>query len=237
MSDWPALEDELLRSAARLYPPKLRARLFRRPRFSWLIMAAATSVSLIFFGTGLAASPTDDRPAASPVTSGPFARYGPIAARVIVRDASASRLGIDRGSEDGVRRGDPVVAGGALIGRVERVTPTAAAVMLITDPLFSVAARAGRARVYGLIEPSAGRLQLALARHPEAVQRQDRVYTAGTPASRPDLRSAYPAGILIGTVTRVDPGTGALDRAIGVATAARLDKLTDVQVLTRPQGR
>jgi rod shape-determining protein MreC len=69
------------------------------------------------------------------------------------------------------------------------------------------------------------------------VTSDDRVYTAGTPLSRPDLRSAYPAGILIGTVTRIDPGTGQLDRVIHVTPAARLDEVDDVQVLTRPQGR
>ena len=51
------------------------------------------------------------------------------------------------------------------------------------------------------------------------------------------LRSAYPAGILIGTVARVDTGTSPLARIIHIAPAAPLDKLTDVQVLTRPQSR
>jgi rod shape-determining protein MreC len=233
MSEWPALERQLQRSAWRLYR---RPWSFVRPRP--LIAGALAAVALAFVMARASERPSDERAVPPPATSGPLARYGPVPAHVISRSPSSPRMEIDRGREDGVHRGDPVVAGVALIGRVRSVHAMSAAVMLITDPLFSVAARTGRERVFGIAEPyGSGGLQLGLTQRPKAVVMRDRVYTAGTPASRPDLRSAYPAGILIGTVSHVDTGTSTLDPVIRIAPAARLDKLTDVQVLTRPHER
>ena len=50
------------------------------------------------------------------------------------------RVVLGRGSEDGVRRGLPVLANGVLIGRVAEVTPSTCEVRLVTDPRFRIRA-------------------------------------------------------------------------------------------------
>ena len=65
------------------------------------------------------------------------------------------------------------------------------------------------------------------------VRKGDRIVTAGTVSDR--LPSPFPAGLLIGTVRKVD-GEGELERQIHVKPAADLDRLDFVQVLTRPSA-
>ena len=50
------------------------------------------------------------------------------------------RMALARGTLDGVRPGLPVLADGALVGRVAEVTATTCEVRLITDPRFSIRA-------------------------------------------------------------------------------------------------
>ncbi len=60
-----------------------------------------------------------------------------LTAYVIIRDLTGLRtiIGIDRGSDDGLRVGMPVLAaGGTLIGQVSEVRPRTSFVRLITDP-------------------------------------------------------------------------------------------------------
>src|SRR3990172_7386523 len=65
------------------------------------------------------------------------------AAAVIGRDPSPflRYIFINRGSDDGIRRGMPVVAQQGLIGRVAQVTANAAVVELVTDPAAQVSVR------------------------------------------------------------------------------------------------
>lgn len=80
-----------------------------------------------------------------------FARANPqneyAAATVIGRDSSPflHYVLINRGSDDGLRRGMPVVTQQGLVGRIAAVTANAARVQLITDPAM---------RVNVLIQPS-----------------------------------------------------------------------------------
>src|SRR4029078_1802118 len=62
--------------------------------------------------------------------------YKTAAAAVISRDSSEFRrvIGIDKGSDAGIKEGDVVVAGGgALAGRVTSVGPDSASIVLLTD--------------------------------------------------------------------------------------------------------
>jgi rod shape-determining protein MreC len=171
-------------------------------------------------------------------------RYGPVDAHVFLRSPNAfyQRMSINKGTNDGVHRGDPVIASGGLIGKVEEAIGGSAAVTLITDQDFSVAALAGPKSIPGTIQPAIGApgdLLLGLvqqADQADQVRMNDPVYTAGTVSSRPDLASRYPPGILIGYVTRIDPGTGDLDRRIHVKPTADLSNTAVVQVLTDPHA-
>ena len=139
--------------------------------------------------------------------------------------------------DDGIHRGDPVINGAGLVGKVEVVTGSSSVVTLITDQSFATGVIAGAAREPGSIEPAVGApgdLLLEPIDNAAKVRAHDFVYTAGTTSSR--LASRYPPAILIGTVDRVDLGEGDLDRRIHVKPAADLKRLDMVQVLTNPNA-
>ena len=52
-------------------------------------------------------------------TTGGMAKYGPVDARVTIRSSNSwyQRFEINKGTSDGVHRGDPVINGAGLVGR------------------------------------------------------------------------------------------------------------------------
>lgn len=75
------------------------------------------------------------------IERGSDARTIPATAHPLARGADLlQRLVLDRGRADGVREGQAVLAGDALVGRVARVLETRCEVLLCTDPQFSVRA-------------------------------------------------------------------------------------------------
>lgn len=166
--------------------------------------------------------------------------YEQLTARIIGRSPNnllRDTMQVNAGSGDGVRVGDPVVAGGGLVGHVSTVAGRTAIVTLITDPSSVVSARVlnGASRGdYGLVKPSVGDpldllVQLLPRRAP--ISEGDVVVTAGSRASR--LESLYPPNIPIGRVTKADPQELAADQQVHMAPIADLRHLDFVQVLTQ----
>ncbi|MBA2516522.1 MAG: rod shape-determining protein MreC [Solirubrobacterales bacterium] len=165
-------------------------------------------------------------------------RFSPVTARVISQTPSLfySEIKIDKGSSAGIALGQPVTGGGGLVGRVSRVAGNAAAVTLITDEEFAVAARTLKTKVPGTIRPEVGApgdLILDFVSQRSDVDRGERIVTAGT--TSPRLPSLFPPGIPIGKVRRVEAGAGDLDREVHVRPAADMSNLQFVAVLTETQ--
>ena len=165
-------------------------------------------------------------------------RFAPVTARVISQTPSLfySEIKNDKGSSAGVALGQPVTGGGGLVGRVSRVAGNAAAVTLITDEEFAVAARTLKTKVPGTIRPEVGApgdLILDFVSQRSDVDRGERIVTAGT--TSPRLPSLFPPGIPIGKVRRVEDGAGDLDREVHVRPAADMSNLQFVAVLTETQ--
>ncbi len=168
--------------------------------------------------------------------------YRPLAARVITQSPSVwyATVGLNRGSSDGVREGMPVVSGEGLIGRVTDVTRGSAQVTLITDHTSGVSARTNRDGVPGIVVTAStgNRADLVLKDTPArvAVDRGDRVVTAGTRSESERLESLFPPDLPIGAVTRIEePGSDTQE--IHLRPFADLRRLEYVQVLTRsPRG-
>jgi len=164
-------------------------------------------------------------------------RYEPVTARVIGQTPSLfySEIKIDKGTSAGVDVGQPVTGGGGLVGRVTTAVGNAAVVTLVTDEAFAVSARTLRSEVPGTVTPVAGSpgdLILDFVPADRKVERRERIVTAGTASdSKPSL---FPPGIPIGTVRRIEDGSGNLDRTIHVRPAADMTNLQFVSVLTRP---
>ena len=168
-------------------------------------------------------------------------QYQPVEARVIVRSPNAfyQRVEINKGTGDAIQAGDPVVAGGGLIGKVETALGSSSVVTLITDQDFAVGALAGPSREPGNVQPAIGApgdLLLKMVQDATKIRTGNLVYTAGTVSSRADLASRYPPGIVIGRISRIDPGSGDLDRRIHVTPVADIPHTDVVQVLTNPHA-
>lgn len=132
-----------------------------------------------------------------------FARVHPenryVAASVIGRDPSPflQYVIINRGSDNGLRRGMPVVTQQGLVGRIAAVTAGAARVQLITDASSSVNVRfetgIAEAVLQGQFPAS---LSLEMIPQSANVQIGDLILTSG-------LGGNYPSNILVGQVTGV----------------------------------
>ena len=132
-----------------------------------------------------------------------FARSHPeneyLTAAIIGRDPSPflHYVIINRGSDDGLLRGMPVVSQQGLIGRIAAVTSGASRVQLITDPASTINVRidpsGAEANLSGSIT---GDIALNLIPQDAAVNPGDLVLTSG-------LGGNYPPNILIGQVASV----------------------------------
>jgi rod shape-determining protein MreC len=165
---------------------------------------------------------------------------GPRTGRVIFQSPTVwyATIRVDKGSDDGVRVGQPVINEEALIGRVTEVFGGSAQVTLITDTSVKVPARAGPSGIFGIVEPaSVGNptdLVMKFAPPGTRLSPGDRVLTRGTEPE--DARaSLYPAGLPIGVITRID-NEGTDTQEIHLRPFADLRSLDFVQILTRPRG-
>lgn len=122
-----------------------------------------------------------------------------IAAAVIGRDPSPFLhfVIINRGSNDGILRGMPVVTDQGLVGRVDAVIADAARIQLITDPASNVNVRLQNAGTEAsLIGSVTGDLTLDLIPHDVTVQAGDLALTSG-------LGGGYPPDLIVGQVVNV----------------------------------
>lgn len=153
--------------------------------------------------------------------------YPLLPARVVGEDPTRwfKSVVIDRGSKDGVRRGDPVVSPLGVVGRVTQVAPGYSLVLLIIDPNHAMDVRILRNRTRGVVvggRTSGCRLKYVLKK--EDVRIGDVVVTSG-------LDTAYPKGLVVGTVSEIaNPGEG-MFQEITVVPGAHFDKLEEVSVV------
>lgn len=121
------------------------------------------------------------------------------AASVIGRDPSPflHYIIINRGSNDGIRRGMPVVTAQGLVGRVDAVIADAARVQLITDPSSSVNVYLQNADTSAVLTGSVtGDLSLDLISPNAVVEPGDLILTSG-------LGGGYPSDLIVGQVVTV----------------------------------
>jgi rod shape-determining protein MreC len=157
----------------------------------------------------------------------PLLKYDSVAAEVVARDATAwyKRVTINKGRLSGIKLNQPVVTPDGLVGRVTAVGLNAAQIQLITDEHAGVGGRLTSSRAAGEIKgKDDGFCRFKSISGLDTVREGDAVLTSG-------LDRIYPAGILIGYVTTVAPGTGAIPLDITVRTAADLDRVEQVLVL------
>ncbi len=150
------------------------------------------------------------------------------AAAVIGRDPSPflHYVIIDRGSDDGLRYGMPVVTAQGLVGRIAAVTSSASRVQLITDPssIVNVRLKTGQSEVQ--LEGSiTGDLTLEMVPQDVTLTVGDLVLTSG-------IGGTYPADILVGQVLSARKVLTDIFQTATVQSAVDFSNLQAVLVIT-----
>ena len=162
-----------------------------------------------------------------------------VAAQVVARDFAVDRriVVIDLGSADGIVVGDVVIgAGGALAGRVIEVLPDSARVRLVSDPAFRVTAEIASTGAIGLLS-GRGSNPLAFA-DVDALREVTigaEVTTSGIELT-PELRSAFPRGLSIGTIAAVSAQASAVLQSADVTPTLPIDTIRTLLVITNFRG-
>jgi rod shape-determining protein MreC len=160
----------------------------------------------------------------------------PVTARVIARSPTVwhSSVKIDKGTSDGVRVDQPVIAAGGLAGKITSATGGTSEVRLITDGQSGVSAQVFPAGVTGVVRPEVGNPDIMLLENVESGRRVTEntlVITSGFTSAR--LESLFPRGIPIGRVSKVDFDELETYQRVHVKPFADLRELDIVQVLTK----
>jgi rod shape-determining protein MreC len=164
----------------------------------------------------------------------------PVTARVVGRSPTVwySTVTIDKGSGDGVRVDDPVVAAQGLAGKVTQTTPNTAQITLITDADSAVTARVTPSGATGVVEPDVGNpndLQLDYLERGTHIAEGQMVVTAGF--STGDLGSIFPPGIPIGKISRATVEEQQAYQRVHLEPFADLRDMDFVKVLTKHSGK
>ncbi|PIW19616.1 MAG: rod shape-determining protein MreC [Anaerolineae bacterium CG17_big_fil_post_rev_8_21_14_2_50_57_27] len=161
-----------------------------------------------------------------------FARASPEntykAATVIGRDPSPflRYVILNIGSNDGIRRGMPVVTDQGLVGRVDAVTADAARVQLITDPASAVNVSLQNSKTEAMLVGSiTGNLSLDMISQDVTVQPGDVVLTSG-------LGGGYPPNLLVGQVVSVRKLDYELFQQAAVQPIVNYDQIQFVLIIT-----
>lgn len=157
--------------------------------------------------------------------------YQTVTAQVIARDPSMwfDSVSIDKGRWAGVEINMPVVTSDGIVGRVVSTGPLNAQVMLVTDEKSGAGAivgQLGTSNAVGSIKGMGenGLLDMRYVSGLEKVQMGDIVYTTGQDG-------IYPAGLTVGQVVDLHPGSATQPQTIHIRPSAGLDRLKEVTVL------
>jgi rod shape-determining protein MreC len=154
-----------------------------------------------------------------------------IAASVIARDISPFMhyVIIDRGSDDGLRKGMPVITQQGLVGSIAAVTAGAARVQLINDPGSSINVILQQSDIEAVLNGQiTGEIELDMISQNATIQPGDLVMTSG-------LGGNYPANLVIGQVVTIRNEASALFQTASVQPAVDFSQLEIVLIITNFQ--
>ena len=161
-----------------------------------------------------------------------FARAHPehqyLGASVIGRDPSPflNYIIINRGSDDGLRRGMPVVTHNGLAGRIIQVTSSGARVKLITDPATQINVKIQPSGSEAILTGSlTGDISLEQIPQDAEVAPGNLILTSG-------LGGNYPSNIIVGQITSVRSQENALFQSASVQPVSDYETLEIVLVIT-----
>ena len=155
--------------------------------------------------------------------------YSSVAANVIGREPAywnASIL-IDRGEEDGIKEGMPVVNALGVVGKVAEVSQSQSKVILLTDSQFSVAALVQRTRESGLVSGTLqGICRMRYIRQTAKVRVGDKIITS-------KLSSSFPESLMIGKITEIRENSRGPSVECIVQPAVSFSQIEEVLVILK----
>jgi rod shape-determining protein MreC len=155
-----------------------------------------------------------------------------VAAQVIGSSGSDLSRGIyiDKGSNDGVQPDMAVITAGGIVGKVLRVYPSTALVLLVNDQTSGVGAIVEKTRLQGVLAGTPnGEVVLKEVMSDEQVSPGETVLTSGGD-------QIFPKGLPVGTIEKVGAPKD-LFLNITVKPSANLDKLEEVLVILQKQDK
>lgn len=144
--------------------------------------------------------------------------------------AQSRSVFIDKGRNDGIDLGMPVITSDGVVGKIWQVYRSTAQVLLLDDQSSGVGAILETSRLQGVLrgKPS-GDVVLEKIMADEQVQAGEKVLTSGG-----DL--VFPKGLAVGTVMKVSRSSESF-LTIRVRPSANLNKLEEVLVITQRDER
>jgi len=137
---------------------------------------------------------------------------------------------IDRGTDDGIHKDDPVINADGVVGRVISVFPGTAEVHVLLDSDAAAGSLLSRTQLQGVTNGTGSAfLRLNYVLNQEDVQVGDKVVTSG-------LDSIYPKDLTIGRVVRTRQGESVF-KEIDVLPAVDFNRMEAVLVLVNVRPR
>ena len=155
-----------------------------------------------------------------------------VAAKVIARDPSPwfNTMMIDKGTQEGLSRGLPVVAAEGVVGQVVAVSSSYSRVLLITDRNSSVDALVQKTRARGIVRgDNTETCFLDYTLRKEMVFIGDDIVTSG-------LDQVFPKGLSIGKVVDVRKKNSDLFQHVKIKTSVDFNTLEEVLVFVKQTG-
>ena len=162
-----------------------------------------------------------------------YSSYPKVAARIISKDPGNwyDTFMIKRGSNDGIRVDNNVIAGKGLVGIVTEVGPNWATVRAIIDDSSNVSAMTVGTDDTCVVEGELELIDEGKLRFSQLYDKDDKV-TVGERVVTSNISDKYVEGLFIGYVSEIELDTNNLTKAGTIVTPVDFQHLKDVFVIT-----
>lgn len=153
--------------------------------------------------------------------------YSSVAANVVGRDPSYwnSTMILDKGEEDGLKIGQPVVNAQGVVGKIAEVGKNESKVILLTDPQFSTAAMIQRSRESGLVSGTlTGLCRMRYIDEKATIRVGDKVITS-------KLSSSFPESLIIGEIVEIQQSPNNPSPQCVIRPAVSFSQIEEVLVI------
>ncbi len=152
-----------------------------------------------------------------------------VAAQIIARDPSPwfKTVMIDKGKDDGLTKGSPVVVSEGIVGQIINVAKNHSRVLLITDQNSAVDALVQNSRVRGIVKGNNDdQCTFEYALRKDKINEGEMLVSSG-------LDQVFPKGLKIGKILKVTKVHSHLFQEITIETSVNFDKIEEVLVLKK----